>query len=171
MTPLPAQKQTWGCLRVAQSSKASPRRNPYAHIKKVAGKRSGLETAIALDLTRKFHQQELPGTATGKAFGFKEEKDLTAVEYRNLKVKKYHPDFQLPNGIFIEAKGWFKTQDRTKHLCIRYQHPELDIRFVFSNPNSKLCKKSLTTYGAWCERNGFKYAKGLVPQAWIDERK
>jgi hypothetical protein len=143
---------------VARSFKPSPRRNPYVHIKKVEGKRSGLETAIALDLW-----------GGGRAVGFKEEKDIAAIEYRNLKVKKYHPDFELPNGIIIEAKGWFKTADRTKHLCIKYQHPELDIRFVFNNPNAKLNKKSKTTYAMWCEKNGFKYAKGLVPRAWINE--
>jgi hypothetical protein len=146
--------------RVARTSKSSPRRNPYAHIKKVAGKRSGLETAIALALW-----------GGGSAVGFKEEKDIAAIEYRNLKVKKYHPDFELPNGIIIEAKGWFKTQDRTKHLCIKAQHPELDIRFVFSNPNAKLNSKSKTTYAMWCEKYGFLYAKGFVPQAWIDEPK
>lgn len=136
----------------------SSKRNPYAHIKKEGGKRSGLETAVAADLS-------------SKGVEFKGEKDLKAIEYRNLKVKKYHPDFQLPNGIIIESKGWFKTCDRTKHLCIKFQHPELDIRFVFSNPNAKLNSKSKTTYALWCSVHGFKYAKGLVPQAWIDERK
>ena len=134
----------------------SSKKNPYAHIKKTDGKRSGLEVAVAADLAFKGVQ-------------FKGEKDLKAIEYRNLKVKKYHPDFQLRNGIIIEAKGWFKTADRTKHLCVKFQHPEKDIRFVFSNPNAKLGKKSKTTYAMWCEKNGFKYAKGFVPQAWIEE--
>lgn len=133
------------------------KKNPYAHIKKEGGKRSGLETAVAADLS-------------SKGVAFKGEKDLEVIEYRNLKVKKYHRDFQLPNGINIETKGWFKTADRTKHLCIQCQHPELDIRFVFSNPNAKLNSKSKTTYASWCMRNGFQYAKGFVPQAWIDER-
>lgn len=118
--------------------------------------RSGLEAGVAADLT-------------SKGVAFKGEKELKAIEYRNLKVKKYHPDFELPNGIIIETKGWWKTQDRTKHLCIKSQHPELDIRFVFSNPNAKLNSKSKTTYAMWCEKYGFKYAKGLVPQEWIDE--
>jgi len=143
---------------VAQSSKSSPRRNPYAHINKKDGKRSGLESAVAADLS-----------SLGAAEGFKEEKAIAVIEYRNLKVKKYHPDFELPNGIIIETKGWFKTCDRTKHLCIKYQHPEKDIRFVFSNPNAKIGSKSKTTYAMWCEKNGFKYAKGLVPIAWLAE--
>ena len=46
---------------------------------------------------------------------------------------KYHPDFKLPNGIFVETKGRFLTADRKKHLLIKAQHPELDIRFLFQN--------------------------------------
>jgi hypothetical protein len=131
--------------------------NPYAHIKRTEGKRSGLEVQIA---------SALPGVP---GIDFKEERDIPAIEYRNTKVKKYHPDFQLKNGIIIEAKGWFKTQDRTKHLCIKFQHKDKDIRFVFSNPNAKISSKSKTTYAMWCEKNGFKYAKGFIPQAWLDE--
>jgi len=142
---------------MAQRQRTS-KKNPYAHIKRTAGKRSGLEDAIALHLW-----------GGGYAVGFKEEKDIPAIEYRNLKVKKYHPDFQLPNGILIEAKGWFKPVDRNKHLCIKYQHPELDIRFVFSNPNAKINKGSKTTYADWCNKNGFKFSKGTVPKEWIIE--
>ena len=138
-----------------KTSKSSPRRNPYAHIKRTAGKRSGLEVQVASALS-----------AAGAKF--EGEKEIKAIEY-SLKAKKYHPDFRLPNGIYIEAKGWFKPADRTKHLTIKYQHHNLDIRFVFSNPNAKLGKGSSTTYAQWCDRNGFKYAKGLVPEAWIEE--
>ena len=101
---------------------------------------------------------------------FREEKDITAIEFTNSKVHKYHPDFELPNGVIIEAKGWFKTADRTKHLAIKYQHPDKDIRFVFSNPNTKIGKQSKTTYAMWCERHGFKYSHGTVPKEWINER-
>jgi len=142
---------------VARTSKSSPlwRTNPYAHIKKEGGKRSGLETAVSADLL-------------ARGVEFKGEKEISAIEYRNLKVKKYHPDFQLPNGIIVETKGWFKTADRSKHLCIKHQRPELDIRFVFSNPNTKISRKSDRTYAMWCERHGFDYAKGAVPQAWLE---
>ena len=71
---------------------------------------------------------------------------------------KYTPDFILPNGIIVETKGIFDSDDRKKHLLVREQHPELDIRFVFSSSRSKLYKGSPTTYGAWCEKNGFKFA-------------
>ncbi len=94
--------------------------------------------------------------------------------------KTYTPDFYLPHkddvlsktnryGIFIETKGRFLASDRAKHLLIKEQHPDLDIRFVFTNPNQKLYKGSRTTYGQWCNKYGFKYAKKDIPSEWIIE--
>lgn len=82
---------------------------------------------------------------------------------------KYTPDFVLPNGIVIETKGIFETEDRQKHNLVQDQHPGLDIRFVFSNPKAKLYKGSPTTYAMWCEKNGFRYAAKLIPPEWIKE--
>ncbi len=100
----------------------------------------------------------------------------TGYQYEKFKVKfnskprTYTPDFKLSNGIIIEAKGRFIPSDRSKHLLIKEQHPELDIRFVFSNSNQRLSKASTQTYGGWCERHGFLYADGLVPVEWMKER-
>lgn len=82
---------------------------------------------------------------------------------------KYTCDFILPNGIMVETKGIFDSEDRKKHLLIKEQHPELDIRFVFSSSRSKLYKGSPTTYGAWCEKNGYKYADKFIPVEWLRE--
>lgn len=84
---------------------------------------------------------------------------------------KYTPDFVLPNGLIIETKGIFDSDDRKKHLLIREQHPELDIRFVFSSSRSKLYKGSQTTYADWCIKNGFKFADKLIPVDWLKEPK
>jgi hypothetical protein len=85
------------------------------------------------------------------------------------KPAKYTPDFQLSNGIIIETKGFFVASDRSKHLLIKEQHPELDIRFVFSRSTSKISAKSKTTYGSWCDQHGFKYADQLIPVEWMNE--
>lgn len=85
------------------------------------------------------------------------------------KERTYNPDWTLPNGIIVENKGEFPTKDRMKHKLIREQHPDLDIRFVFSNSKNKIGKKSKTTYGMWCERLGIPYADAPIPQAWLDE--
>jgi len=91
------------------------------------------------------------------------------IQYEVNQVRKYTPDFLLPNGIIIETKGRFVAADRMKHLRIKEQIPELDIRFVFQNPNVKLSKTSKTSYAQWCDKNGFKWASKEVPQEWIDE--
>ncbi|SHJ81953.1 endonuclease I [Propionispora hippei] len=85
-------------------------------------------------------------------------------------VHKYTPDFLLPNGIIVESKGLFESEDRKKHLLVKAQYPHLDIRFIFSNPNQKLYKGSPTTYAMWCEKYGFLYAKKLIPLAWLKEK-
>lgn len=85
------------------------------------------------------------------------------------RIAHYTPDFVLPNGIVVETKGRFLTEDRQKHLLIKQQFPELDIRFVFTNSRQKLYKGSKTSYGAWCVEHGFQYADRLIPLAWLRE--
>tara|TARA_R100001460_G_scaffold47467_1_gene85244 strand:+ start:12551 stop:12922 length:372 start_codon:yes stop_codon:yes gene_type:complete len=93
------------------------------------------------------------------------------IKWQDLRYRTYTPDFVLDNGIIIETKGRFIPSDRSKHLRIKEQHPDLDIRFVFSNPSAKLYKGSKSTYASWCEKYGFKYAKEKIPVEWIKERK
>ena len=81
----------------------------------------------------------------------------------------YHPDFILPNGIIVETKGRFVLADRKKHLLIKEQYPQIDIRFVFTNSKNKISKGSKTTYAMWCEKNGFLYADKQIPQTWLEE--
>tara|TARA_R110002020_G_scaffold473341_1_gene702466 strand:+ start:498 stop:884 length:387 start_codon:yes stop_codon:yes gene_type:complete len=86
------------------------------------------------------------------------------------KIAYYRPDFILPNGIIIEAKGQFLSQDRKKHKLIREQHKDkYDIRFVFSNFNTRIGKKSQTTYAMWCEKFDFKFSNVTIPDSWINE--
>lgn len=82
---------------------------------------------------------------------------------------KYTPDFILPNGVIVETKGLFDSDDRKKHELLRKQHPALDIRFVFSRSASPIRKGSKTTYGAWCAKHSIPFADKTIPQTWIDE--
>lgn len=99
-------------------------------------------------------------------------------EYESIKIKyirpasprTYTPDFLLPNGIIVETKGRFTSADRMKHLWIRDEHPDIDIRFVFMNSNNTLNRSSTTTYADWCKAKGFKYADKEVPKEWIKEK-
>lgn len=84
----------------------------------------------------------------------------------------YTPDFVLPKkgGIFyVESKGIFDTADRQKHILIRQQMPDLDIRFVFSNMNQKIYKNSPTTYAMWCQKHDFLFANKTIPETWLTE--
>lgn len=93
------------------------------------------------------------------------------IEYVKPATKhKYTPDFVLPNGIIIETKGVWDAQDRQKHLLIRKQYPNLDIRFVFSRSKTRLYKGSKTTYGSFCDKHGIKYADKLIPDEWLKEK-
>ena len=82
---------------------------------------------------------------------------------------KYTPDFILPNGIIIEVKGLLEVEDRQKHILIKEQYPELDIRFVFGNANTPIRSGSKTTYADWCDTHGFLYANKTIPKAWLLE--
>lgn len=115
--------------------------------------RSGLEYEVAKQLEDE---------------GIAYEYEQTKVKYQR-KESTYLIDFELPNGIIIETKGRFKSEDRAKHLLIKQQHPELDIRFVFSNSRNKLNKKSKTTYADWCDKHGFRWADKKIPKDWINE--
>ena len=128
-------------------------------LKKATSKfRSGLEEEIAKQLTD-----------LGVSYDYE---TLTILYKKPEQQSRYTPDFTLPNGIIIEGKGQFVTSDRKKHRLIREQFgSQYDIRFVFSNPNARIGKKSKTTYADWCERYGFKYAAKDIPQSWIDEKK
>lgn len=83
----------------------------------------------------------------------------------------YTPDFVLPNGIIIEVKGLLQLEDRKKHLLLKEQYPNLDIRFVFQNAKNKISKGSKTTYAMWAEKHGFKYAQRSIPESWLREKK
>ena len=91
------------------------------------------------------------------------------IEWEDLRYRKYTPDFELDNGIIVETKGIFDNEDRRKHLAIKGQHPELDIRFVFSNANAKLYKGAKSRYFEWCDKNNFKWSHRVVPESWLTE--
>ena len=87
------------------------------------------------------------------------------------KARNYIPDFELPNGIFVEGKGKLDRDTREKMALVVEQNPDKDIRFLFMRDN-KLSRVSKTRYSDWCEKRGIKYAtseQGNVPQSWIAE--
>jgi len=104
-------------------------------------------------------------------------KDDIPVDYENVKIKfqqpakdrTYTPDFVLPNGIILEAKGRLTVKARQKHKYIKQSHPDIDLRFIFQRPENKIYKGSKTSYADWAERWGFKWAEKSVPIEWLEE--
>ncbi len=114
--------------------------------------KSGLEESIAWELLR----QKVK-------FKYEPRKIKYFIEYN------YIPDFLLPNGIMIEAKGYFRKEHQRKHRMLKQQHPELDIRFVFQKLKSRVQGSKLTCQ-KWCEKYNFKYAENTIPEEWINEK-
>jgi hypothetical protein len=88
------------------------------------------------------------------------------------RISKYTPDFKLPKVggfYYIETKGRWVVSDRAKAMLLHNQHPDIDIRYVFSNQNSRLYKGSPTTYAKYCDKNGLTYANKWIPEEWIEE--
>ena len=70
-------------------------------------------------------------------------------EYESTKVPyviqhNYTPDFILPNGVWLEAKGYWDSKDRKKIKSVIEQNPDIDLRMVFQAPFNTIPKKSKT---------------------------
>ena len=85
------------------------------------------------------------------------------------RVSRYTPDFVLPNGIVVETKGRWVTEDRQKIALVRGQYPDLDLRIVFQNPNAKISKASKTSYADICVKLGIPFAPKDIPTSWLKE--
>lgn len=129
------------------AKRLSTRQNARKH-----GYRSGLE----LEVAEKLLSEGIDGQYEENTINY------TIPESKH----KYTPDFRLPNGIFVETKGRFLAADRKKHLLIKQQHPNIDIRFLFQNSRSRISKKSKTTYADWCNKYGFTFADKSIPSEW-----
>ena len=125
------------------------------------GYRSGLE----ISLSRQIEEAGLP-------VSYEQDKIKYIVPEREA---SYTPDFKIvrPDGthFFIEGKGIWDVASRQKHILIKEQFPDIDIRFVFSNQNARLYKGSPTTYAQFCDKHGFQYANRVIPEEWLDEGK
>ncbi len=96
-------------------------------------------------------------------------------EYESVKLAykishNYNPDFILPNGIILECKGYWDSEDRRKIKNVCEQNPDMDIRMVFQSPFNKITKKSKTTYAQWCDKHNIPWcAFHEIPIEWLVE--
>jgi len=94
-------------------------------------------------------------------------------EYESIKVPytiqhHYHPDFILPNNVYLETKGYWPAEDRRKVAAVKKDNPDIDLRMVFQAPFNKISKKSKTTYAKWCEKREIPWcAFHNIPLDWL----
>ncbi len=94
-------------------------------------------------------------------------------EYETTKIAyqiahNYQPDFILPNGIILECKGYWDSDDRRKIKNVKEQNPDVDVRMVFQSPYNTISKRSKTTYAKWCERHDIPWCTfHEIPIDWL----
>lgn len=71
-------------------------------------------------------------------------------------ISGYTPDF-VKEGIWIEAKGFFRPGDQRKYIAVQEQYPDIEIVFIFSDPDKPVRRGAKMTMGRWCEVKGFRY--------------
>ena len=94
-------------------------------------------------------------------------------EYESCKVPyviqhHYHPDFILPNHVYLETKGYWSPEDRRKIAAVKKDNPDIDLRMVFQAPYNKISKNSKTTYAKWCDKHDIPWcAYHSLPIDWL----
>lgn len=78
-------------------------------------------------------------------------------------ARHYIPDFVIETKtgkIYLECKGYFRPEHKSKMAAVKKMHPELDIRIIFYSHNR--------TNVRWAEKHGFKYAFYTIPEDWLN---
>ena len=118
------------------------------------GYRSGLEHVISKQIKHARHKVRY---------------EVIKIQWIDFSIRSYTPDFVLDNGIIIEVKGFWSTADRRKHVEIKKQHADLDIRLVFENSKRKIRKGSNTSYADWCVKKDIVFCDRIIPKAWLQQ--
>jgi hypothetical protein len=86
------------------------------------------------------------------------EYEVTKIPYTIPESKHiYTEDWTFLNGLLLETNGYLSDhKERYNYVLLKEQHPDLDLRFVFDNPN-KLCGGTKMTHSAWAQKYGFKW--------------
>ncbi|MGB0352030.1 MAG: hypothetical protein ACPGDC_08860 [Synechococcus sp.] len=92
-------------------------------------------------------------------------------KFRYTLTRRYTPDFKV-GDVYIEVKGWWPPEERTKFLAVVFSNPELRIFVALQRPLQAINKQSSTSYAAWCQKHGIPWCPIPIPsdflQQWID---
>lgn len=91
----------------------------------------------------------------------------------------YNPDFTFPDirWLLVEAKGRFigGSKEAAKYVWVKRCHPELEIVFIFQNPDTRMPNArrrtdgSYMTMGEWAAKNGFAFFPSKrMPQELVE---
>ena len=90
----------------------------------------------------------------------------------------YTPDFRVKGekfDFFIEVKGWFPPDQRSKLLAVMVRHPMLPLFVALQKPHAKLNKNSKTSVCQWCEKHGIAWCPTPIPsdflKSWVTGQK
>ena len=121
-------------------------------------RKMGFRSIFEFDFSKDLNRRGIP-------FEYENTKIIYEVPAR---VTRYVPDFYIKDtDIYIETKGRMSPKDRTKHLLIKEQHPDLDIRFVLQNHKVTISPNSKTTVGEWLTKKGFLWSSKVIPIEWL----
>lgn len=94
--------------------------------------------------------------------------------------RTYRPDFILEKldgtKMYIELKGKFTPENRTKMREIKKTYPDIDLRIIFQQSKNKLTKGAKKTYAQWATNKNYPYiccnnGPAFLPDEWIKELK
>jgi len=82
-------------------------------------------------------------------------------------TQNYIPDFQHLDYV-VEAKGYFMLVAVNKTLAVLKSNPDIDLRFVFQKPDSKLGGRKRMTCRDFAEKHGLYWTdiNGLKKGEW-----
>jgi len=80
--------------------------------------------------------------------------------------RTYCPDWKIKHNVYIETKGIFSSSDRKKMLLMRISNPNIKVYMLFMSARNTLNKRSKTTYGMWCDKNGIEWADIKNVKKW-----
>ena len=84
----------------------------------------------------------------------------------------YTPDFVVKGkhfDFYIEVKGWFPSDARSKLLAVITHHPTLPLFVALQKPHAKLNKNSKTEVCQWCEKYGIAWCPLPIPPEFLEQ--
>jgi hypothetical protein len=86
------------------------------------------------------------------------------------KQRTYLPDFKVVRKdgsvLYIEVKGVLDLDTQMKMRLVKLSNPTINIAFLFQKDNL-IRKGGKMRYSDWCEKHGFDWAIGDVPERWL----